>query len=89
MLCAATYNVSLLLSVIVSVSLYLSPCSGLDLCELLQREGSHQSAGLLCSGKASGAWTHHYHRFRQDWPRYLCLHTHGTVCAMLHETGSG
>lgn len=54
----------------VSVSLCSLP-SAADICELLQREGSHPSPGRLCGRKASGACTHHHHWFCQDRPRYL------------------
>lgn len=45
--------------------------SVVNLCELLQREGGHQSAGLLRGSQASSARAHHNHRICQDWTRYL------------------
>lgn len=45
--------------------------SVVNLCELLQREGGHQSAGLLRGSQASSARAHHHHRICQDWTRYL------------------
>lgn len=54
------------------ISLFLSsPSSLVDLCELLQCEGGHQSAGLVCRSKAPGTRNYHHHRLRQDWPRYF------------------
>lgn len=45
--------------------------SVVNLCELLQREGGHQSAGLLRGSQASSARAHHNHRICQDRTRYL------------------